>query len=145
MWRRAVFSTGLSTTGKGWEKVKKSIFYRVSEGTLESFLVRFRGVSVLHCHGVLSFFVLFFAEQCVKVISSPLWRCMIVKYCKCQAAKLPPHIVHRPPNWTDILLRSRSAVHSPSGHAPLLHTPIWKDAKMLVQEFQYARHISVRI
>ena len=33
--------------------VKKAIFYRVSEGTLESFLVRFRGVSVLHCHGVL--------------------------------------------------------------------------------------------
>ena len=31
----------------------KTIFNRVSEGTLDSFLVRFRGVSVLHCHGVL--------------------------------------------------------------------------------------------
>ena len=28
-------------------------FNRVSEGTLDSFLVRFRGVSVLRCHGVL--------------------------------------------------------------------------------------------
>ena len=32
---------------------QKTIFNRVSEGTLDSFLVRFRGVSVLHCHGVL--------------------------------------------------------------------------------------------
>ena len=32
---------------------KDYIFNRVSEGTLDSFLVRFRGVSVLHCHGVL--------------------------------------------------------------------------------------------
>ena len=50
VWRRAVFSIGFSTTGKGWEK---ATFYRVSEGTLESFLVRFRGLSVLHCHSVL--------------------------------------------------------------------------------------------
>ena len=50
VWRRAVFSIGFSTTGKGWEK---ATFYWVSEGTLETFLVRFRGVSVLHCHGVL--------------------------------------------------------------------------------------------
>ena len=32
---------------------KDYFFNRVSEGTLDSFLVRFRGVSVLHCHGVL--------------------------------------------------------------------------------------------
>ena len=32
---------------------QKTIFNKVSEGTLDSFLVRFRGVSVLHCHGVL--------------------------------------------------------------------------------------------
>jgi len=44
VWRRAVFSTGVSTTGKGWQK---AIFNRVSEATLESFLVRFRGLSVL--------------------------------------------------------------------------------------------------
>ena len=50
VWRRAVFSTGFNTTGKGWENV---IFYRVSEGAFQSFLVRFRGLSVLHCHSVL--------------------------------------------------------------------------------------------
>ena len=32
---------------------QKAIFNRISEGTLDTFLVRFRGVSVLHCHGVL--------------------------------------------------------------------------------------------
>ena len=32
---------------------KRLLFNRVSEGTLESFLVRFRGLSVLHCHSVL--------------------------------------------------------------------------------------------
>ena len=53
VWRRAVFSTGGSTTGKGWQNWQKAIFNRVSEGTLETFLVRFRGVSVFHCHGVL--------------------------------------------------------------------------------------------
>jgi len=53
VWRRAVFSTGGSTTGKGWQNWQKAIFNRVSKGTLETFLVRFRGVSVLHCHGVL--------------------------------------------------------------------------------------------
>ena len=53
VWRRAVFSTGGSTTGKGWENWQKIIFNRISEGTLDTFLVRFRGVSVLHCHGVL--------------------------------------------------------------------------------------------
>ena len=53
VWRRAVFSSGFSTTGKGWQNWQKTIFNRVSEGTLDSFLVRFRGVSVLHCHGVL--------------------------------------------------------------------------------------------
>ena len=53
VWRRAVFSSGFSTTGKGWQNWQKAIFNRVSEGTLETFLVRFRGVSVLHCHGVL--------------------------------------------------------------------------------------------
>ena len=36
VWRRVVFSTGVSTTGKGWQK---AIFNRVSEGTLESFLM----------------------------------------------------------------------------------------------------------
>ena len=37
------------------EKVRrqKAIFNRISEGTLDTFLVRFRGVSVLHCDGVL--------------------------------------------------------------------------------------------
>ena len=29
---------------------QKTIFNRVSEGTLDNFLLRFRGVSVLHCH-----------------------------------------------------------------------------------------------
>ena len=53
VWRRAVFSTGGSTTGKGWQNWQKPIFNRVSEGTLANFLVRFRGLSVLHCHGVL--------------------------------------------------------------------------------------------
>jgi hypothetical protein len=53
VWRRAVFSTGGSTTGKGWQNWQKAIFNRVSEGTLDTFLVRFRCVSVLHCHGVL--------------------------------------------------------------------------------------------
>ena len=74
VWRRAVFSTGRSTTGKGWQNWQKTIFNigtggsttgkgsqnwqkaifnRISEGTLDTFLVRFRGVSVLHCHGVL--------------------------------------------------------------------------------------------
>ena len=72
VWRRAVFSTGGNTTGKGWQNWQKTIFNigkrlkdyflfywqktifnRVSEGTLDSFLLRFRGVSVLHCHGVL--------------------------------------------------------------------------------------------
>ena len=74
VWRRAVFSTGGSTTGKGWQNWQKTIFNigtggsttgkgsqnwqktifnRISEGTLDNFLVRFRGVSVLHCHGVL--------------------------------------------------------------------------------------------
>ena len=53
VWRRVVFSTGGSTTGKGWQNWQKAIFNRVSEGTLNIFLVRFRGVSVLHCHGVL--------------------------------------------------------------------------------------------
>ena len=37
----------------GGELAKDYVFNRVSEGTLDSFLVRFRGVSVLHCHGVL--------------------------------------------------------------------------------------------
>ena len=50
VWRRAVFSTGVSTTGKGWQK---AIFNRVSEGTLDSFWVRFCGLSVLQCHSVL--------------------------------------------------------------------------------------------
>ena len=53
VWRRAVFSTGGSTTGKGSQNWQKTIFNRISEGTLDNFLVRFRGVSVLHCHGVL--------------------------------------------------------------------------------------------
>ena len=53
VWRRVVFSTGGSTTGKGWQNWQKAIFNRVSEGTLNIFLVRFRGVSVLHCYGVL--------------------------------------------------------------------------------------------
>ena len=56
VWRRVVyvvFSTGDSTTGKGWQNWQKAISNRVSEGTLNIFLVRFRGVSVLHCHGVL--------------------------------------------------------------------------------------------
>ena len=53
VWRRAVFSTGGNTTGKGWQNWQKAIFNRVSEGTLDTFLVRFRCVSVLHCHGVL--------------------------------------------------------------------------------------------
>ena len=53
VWRRAVFSSGFSTTGKGWQNWQKAIFNRVAEGTLETFLVRFRGVSVVHCHGVL--------------------------------------------------------------------------------------------
>ena len=56
VWRRAVFSTGGSTTGKSWQNWQKTIFNSVStifEGTLETFLVRFRGVSVIHCHGVL--------------------------------------------------------------------------------------------
>ena len=53
VWRRAVFSSGFSTTGKGWQNWQKAIFNTVSEGTLETFLVRFRGVSVVHCHGVL--------------------------------------------------------------------------------------------
>ena len=53
VWRRAVFSTGFSTTGKGWQNWQNTIFNRVSEGTLDTFLLRFRGVSVLHCHGVL--------------------------------------------------------------------------------------------
>jgi len=53
VWQRAVFSTGGSTTGKGWQNWQKAILNRVSEGTLETFSVRFRGVSVLHCHGVL--------------------------------------------------------------------------------------------
>ena len=53
VWRRAVFSTGGSTTGKGSQNWQKAIFNRISEGTLDTFLVRFRGVSVLHCHGVL--------------------------------------------------------------------------------------------
>ena len=55
VWRRAVFSTGGSTTGKGWQNWQKTIFNigkrllflifnRVSEGTLDSFLVRFRGL-----------------------------------------------------------------------------------------------------
>ena len=48
MWRRAVVSIGFSTTGKGWQNWQKAIFNRISEGTLETFLVRFRGVSVLH-------------------------------------------------------------------------------------------------
>ena len=43
MWQRAVFSTGVSTTGKGWQNWQKAIFNRVSEGTLETFLVRFGG------------------------------------------------------------------------------------------------------
>ena len=43
VWRRAVFSTGGSTTGKGWQNWQKAIFNRVSEGTLETFLVRFGG------------------------------------------------------------------------------------------------------
>ena len=51
VWRRAVFSSGFSTTGKGWQNWQKAIFNRVAEGTLETFLVRFRGVSVVHCHG----------------------------------------------------------------------------------------------
>ena len=34
VWRMVVFSIGFSTTGKSWEK---ATFYRVSEGTLESF------------------------------------------------------------------------------------------------------------
>ena len=45
VWRRAVFSTGGSTTGKGWQKWQnwqKAIFNRVSEGPLDSFLLRFR-------------------------------------------------------------------------------------------------------
>ena len=50
VWRRAVFSTGFNTTGRGWEHV---ILYTASEGTLESFFVRFRGLPVLHCHSVL--------------------------------------------------------------------------------------------
>ena len=53
VWQRAVFSTGGSTTGKGWQNWQKAILNRLSEGTLETFSVRFRGVSVLHCHGVL--------------------------------------------------------------------------------------------
>ena len=74
VWRRAVFSTGGSTTGKGWQNWQKTIFNigtggsttgkgsqnwqkaifnRISKGTLDTFLVRFHGVSVLHCHGVL--------------------------------------------------------------------------------------------
>ena len=53
VWRRAVFSSGFSTTGKGWQNWQKAIFNRVAEGTLETFLVRFRGVSVVHCHGAL--------------------------------------------------------------------------------------------
>ena len=46
VWRKAVFSTGFNTTGKGWES---AIFYRVREfcGAI-SWLVR-----PLHCHGVL--------------------------------------------------------------------------------------------
>ena len=50
VWRRAVFSTGVSTTGKGWQNWQKAIFNRVSEGTLETFLVRFRGM-VFWCGG----------------------------------------------------------------------------------------------
>ena len=42
-----------SAPGKGWQNWQKIIFNRISEGTLDTFLVRFRGVSVLHCHGVL--------------------------------------------------------------------------------------------
>ena len=41
---------GVASVAEYWQK---TIFNRVSEGTLDSFLVRFRGVSVLHCHGVL--------------------------------------------------------------------------------------------
>ena len=54
-WQKAIFNigTGGSTTGKGSQNWQKAIFNRISEGTLDSFLVRFRGVSVLHCHGVL--------------------------------------------------------------------------------------------
>ena len=33
-----------------WQKT--IVFNRVSEWTLDTFLLRFRGVSVLHCHGV---------------------------------------------------------------------------------------------
>ena len=42
-----------SAPGKGWQNWHKIIFNRISEGTLDTFLVRFRGVSVLHCHGAL--------------------------------------------------------------------------------------------
>ena len=61
VWRRAVISTGFRTTGKGWQNWQKAIFNRVSEGTLDTFLVRFRGVSVLHCHGVLVWRMAFFS------------------------------------------------------------------------------------
>ena len=39
-----------SLTGRGWDRF---FLNTASEGTLESFLVRFRGLSVLHCHSVL--------------------------------------------------------------------------------------------
>ena len=53
--KKTIFNigTGGSTTGKGSQNWQKAIFNRISEGTLDTFLVRFRGVSVLHCHGVL--------------------------------------------------------------------------------------------
>ena len=34
-----------SAPGKGWQNWQKTIFNRISEGTLDTFLVRFRGVS----------------------------------------------------------------------------------------------------
>ena len=48
VWRKAVFSTRFNTR----ERVGKVSFCRIADVTLGSSLVRFRGLSVLHCHGV---------------------------------------------------------------------------------------------
>ena len=39
--------------GKIGKRLFLIVFQTIFEGTLETFLVRFRGVSVIHCHGVL--------------------------------------------------------------------------------------------
>ena len=48
VWLKAVFSTRFNTR----KELEQVSFCRIADVTLRSSLVRFRGLSALHCHGV---------------------------------------------------------------------------------------------